>query len=151
MGARILLVEVFPPLALDMTSALVSDGFAVDHAPNTAIAGARAIDDAVDLVILDIGGSCARGIAFCLELRAKWPRVSVMVMSARDCVSGRIQMLKLGADDYIVRPIGTEELPRPSSCRTSADDLGVRTPGIPIWLRACGLLAQASPATRPAH
>ncbi len=62
-----------------------------------------------DIVILDLGLPDATGIAVCRELR-RWSRVPLLVLSARHAESEKVALLNAGADDYITKPFGMEEL-----------------------------------------
>ncbi len=62
-----------------------------------------------DVVILDLGLPDTTGLAVCRELR-RWSRVPVLVLSARHAESEKVALLNAGADDYVTKPFGLEEL-----------------------------------------
>jgi two-component system, OmpR family, KDP operon response regulator KdpE len=62
-----------------------------------------------DVVILDLGLPDAAGIAVCRELR-RWSRVPLLVLSARHAEAEKVALLNAGADDYVTKPFGMEEL-----------------------------------------
>ncbi len=62
-----------------------------------------------DLVLLDIMIPGIDGIEVCQRIR-EWSEVAIIVISAKERMSSKVQLLDLGADDYIVKPFGVEEL-----------------------------------------
>jgi two-component system KDP operon response regulator KdpE len=78
---------------------------AATAAEGLALAAARR----PDLVILDLGLPDATGIAVCRELR-RWSRVPLLVLSARNAESQKVALLNAGADDYMTKPFGMDEL-----------------------------------------
>ena len=64
----------------------------------------------VDLVVLDLGLPDGDGLDLLAELRRVDPRLPVLVLTARDQVGDRVRGLRLGADDYLVKPFAVEEL-----------------------------------------
>jgi two-component system, OmpR family, KDP operon response regulator KdpE len=62
-----------------------------------------------DVVILDLGLPDTTGLAVCRELR-RWSRVPLLVLSARHAESEKVALLNAGADDYVTKPFGMEEL-----------------------------------------
>lgn len=63
-----------------------------------------------DLVILDLGLPNLSGEAVCLEIRKEYPKLPVIIFTARDSISDIVSGLNLGADDYITKPFIPEEL-----------------------------------------
>jgi DNA-binding response OmpR family regulator len=63
-----------------------------------------------DLVILDLGLPNMTGEEVCLEIRKKYPKLPVIIFTAKDSVSDIVAGLNLGADDYITKPFIPEEL-----------------------------------------
>jgi two-component system KDP operon response regulator KdpE len=78
---------------------------AATGAEGIALAAARR----PDVVILDLGLPDATGLAVCRELR-RWSRVPLLVLSARHAESEKVALLNAGADDYVTKPFGMEEL-----------------------------------------
>jgi len=62
-----------------------------------------------DVVILDLGLPDMDGVQVATELRS-WSRVPIVVLSSRGDEAGKVKALDLGADDYVTKPFGTEEL-----------------------------------------
>src|SRR6201999_4573383 len=63
-----------------------------------------------DALVLDLGLPDMDGLEVCRRLRASGNRVPVLVLTARDAVSDRIDGLDAGADDYLVKPFDLGEL-----------------------------------------
>jgi two-component system KDP operon response regulator KdpE len=62
-----------------------------------------------DLIVLDLGLSDLEGTEVCRRIRAK-SRVPIIVLSARGAEADKVNALELGADDYVTKPFGPEEL-----------------------------------------
>ena len=71
---------------------------------------AAATPDLFDLVLLDLGLPDGDGLEFLAELRRTDAHTPVLVLTARDQVADRVQGLRQGADDYLVKPFAPEEL-----------------------------------------
>jgi two-component system alkaline phosphatase synthesis response regulator PhoP len=110
MQFHVLLVEGAPGLGATLSGALISNGLSVetfdDRRETLAQPGLRQFD----LAIACVGRSCSVGIEFCLEFRNQGKRTPILIVADRECVSGRIQSLRAGADDYIVQPVDIREL-----------------------------------------
>ncbi|AID31584.1 two-component system OmpR family response regulator [Mesorhizobium sp. USDA 4775] len=107
---RILLIEDDSVLGAAVRDQIVGDGHSVDwvsriDAARDAMAGA-----AYDLILLDLMLPDGRGIVFLRALRAAGDVTPVIVLTALDQVSDRIEGLTAGADDYMVKPFDLDEL-----------------------------------------
>lgn len=107
---RTLLVEDDAVLGAAVRDQLSSDGHSVDwvtrlDAARDAMAGA-----AHDLVLLDLMLPDGRGIVFLKSLRGAGNVTPVIILTALDQASDRIEGLKAGADDYLVKPFDLDEL-----------------------------------------
>lgn len=107
---RILLVEDDEALAQGVLLALRGQGFAVNHVTRgeQALSSIRSQD--CDAVVLDLGLPDIDGLDVLKTTRQKFPRLPVLVLTARDGVDDRIRGLDLGADDYLVKPFALTEL-----------------------------------------
>ena len=105
----ILLVDDEPAIVAAMTPLLRSRGYHVD-AESTG-RGALAMFDRSrpDLVILDLGLPDGDGIEICRAIRAR-SNVPIVVLSARAGEKEKVAALDRGADDYVTKPFGPEEL-----------------------------------------
>ncbi|HTK29252.1 MAG TPA: response regulator transcription factor [Vicinamibacterales bacterium] len=107
--ARILLVDDEPSIQRTLTPLFRSRGFAVDNAVNGREALALAAAEAPDLVVLDLGLPDMEGVEVCRRIR-ETSTVPIIVLSARNLESDKVAALDLGADDYVTKPFGPEEL-----------------------------------------
>jgi two-component system, OmpR family, KDP operon response regulator KdpE len=108
-GPRILIVDDEPAIRRFLNSALAADGYDVLQV-ETARATLESIShDKPDLVILDLGLPDRDGQELLREIRAS-SRVPVIILTVRDDEAGKVQALDNGADDYVTKPFGVEEL-----------------------------------------
>ena len=107
---RILLVEDEPSLVVTLTDRLVSEGYEVESVGDGITAVPRALDGGFDLMLLDVALPGKNGFDVCRELRQRGCPVPVLMLTARGDVSDRVVGLKLGADDYLVKPFEMLEL-----------------------------------------
>jgi two-component system, OmpR family, response regulator MprA len=111
MGAvRILIVDDDRALRDALRRALVLGGFDTVPAASGEAALAEVTSAAPDAVVLDIGLPDIDGLEVCRRLRSAGNRVPVLMLTARDAVSDRIDGLDAGADDYLVKPFDVGEL-----------------------------------------
>jgi two-component system KDP operon response regulator KdpE len=109
MASRILIVDDEPSILATMAPLLRGRGYEV----STATSGHAALE-AVDrqppqLVILDLGLPDLDGIEVCRRLREGRP-IPILVLSARGAEQDKVSALDAGADDYVTKPFGSEEL-----------------------------------------
>ena len=107
---RILLIEDDSVLGAAVRDQIAGDGHSVDwvmrlDAARDAMAGA-----AFDLLLLDLMLPDGRGITFLKALRSRGDVTPVIILTALDQVSDRIEGLNAGADDYLVKPFDLAEL-----------------------------------------
>ena len=107
---RILLIEDDTVLGAAVRDQIAGDGHSVDwvmrlDAAEDALAGA-----AFDLILLDLMLPDGRGIPFLKSLRSRGKATPVIILTALDQVSDRIDGLNAGADDYLVKPFDLAEL-----------------------------------------
>jgi two-component system KDP operon response regulator KdpE len=109
MSARILIVDDEPQIIRFLKPALSAAGFDTVIATTGAEALKSAATEAPDLILLDLGLPDVDGKEVIRELRG-WSNVPILVLSARDRETEKIEALNLGADDYINKPFGIGEL-----------------------------------------
>jgi two-component system KDP operon response regulator KdpE len=106
---RVLVVDDEPQLQRALTTNLRARGYEVDN----AVTGERALELAArhhpDAVILDLGLPGIDGIEVVRGLRG-WSQVPILVLSARDGEAAKVAALDAGADDYVTKPFGMDEL-----------------------------------------
>jgi DNA-binding response OmpR family regulator len=108
---RILVVEDHPGLRKMIRGHLESRGFAVDAVGRADEAGAALAVTPYDLMVLDLGLPDADGTAVLREgRRSSGGRLPVIIVTARDALSDRLQLLNAGADDFILKPVNLLEL-----------------------------------------
>jgi DNA-binding response OmpR family regulator len=104
---RLLVVEDDDAIAVPLAQALERAGHEVERVATGAEALVRVAG--ADLVLLDLGLPDMDGSEVCRHIRAV-SAVPIIVVSARGDEGDRVQVLDLGADDYLVKPFGTREL-----------------------------------------
>lgn len=110
MDGRLLVVEDDPQVRAMLARALGYEGFDVTTAATAeaAMAELRAADP--ELMLLDLLLPDEDGMDVCRRLRAAGEHIPILMLTARDTVSDRIEGLEAGADDYLVKPFSTAEL-----------------------------------------
>ncbi|WP_337267319.1 response regulator [Oryzifoliimicrobium ureilyticus] len=107
---RILLVEDDKMIGEAVREHLISGGNAVDWVRNLADAEAAARSVHYAVVLLDLQLPDGSGIDFLKQLRSNQDAAPVIILTARDQISDRIDGLNAGADDYLVKPFNLGEL-----------------------------------------
>lgn len=108
---RILLVEDETELAHWLSRSLARHGgFIVDWADDAELAERRLAVEEFDAIILDLGLPGMNGHTFLTRLRARDDRTPVLVLTARDSITERVNSLHEGADDFVSKPFVVEEL-----------------------------------------
>lgn len=107
---KLLLVEDSERLRATLSRGLRAAGFTVDVAGDGVEANGYLAGYSYDFVVLDLGLPRLDGFGVLRALPAGGERPRVLVLSARDQVSDRVEALNAGADDYLVKPFAFEEL-----------------------------------------
>jgi two-component system, OmpR family, response regulator len=107
---RVLLIEDEPYLGSAVQEHIRHAGNAVDWVQCLEPADAAVRSVAYDVVLLDLHLPDGRGLDFLRRLRHRRDALPVVIVTARDQVSDRIEGLKAGADDYVVKPFDLDEL-----------------------------------------
>jgi DNA-binding response OmpR family regulator len=107
---RVLVVEDDQVVGDAVQRALTLDGFAVDHVDSAERAKAALQTESFDLAIVDIGLPREDGMQLVKDWRRKGRSVPVLMLTARDGLSDRVNALDLGADDYLTKPFQVAEL-----------------------------------------
>jgi two-component system response regulator MprA len=109
MNPRVLVVDDDPAVRSAIARALRAD-YEVDEAADGSEALSRHGATAADAIVLDLLMPGMDGIEVCRTLRHRDDPVPILVVTARDAVSDRVEGLDAGADDYLVKPFAIEEL-----------------------------------------
>lgn len=107
---RLLLVEDDKSLSRSLSAQLEQAGYAVDRAEDGREGLYYATEYPVDLAIVDLGLPSLSGVELIRELRAANKDYPVLVLTARDRWQDKVEALKCGADDYVVKPFHVEEI-----------------------------------------
>ena len=107
---RVLLAEDDVYLSAMLAKGLREHAYAVDVAADGDAALYQAAVNEYDLIILDVLMPGRDGFAVCRELRRRGATMPVLMLTARDAVSDRIEGLDAGADDYLAKPFDFSEL-----------------------------------------
>jgi two-component system KDP operon response regulator KdpE len=107
---KILVVDDEPQIRKLLRTGLTGYGYEVLTAANGREALASAAQNAPALIVLDIAlGSEPDGLGVCRELR-EWSQIPVIILSVRGDEKVKVLALDAGADDYLTKPFGMEEL-----------------------------------------
>ncbi len=110
MKTKILIVEDEPGLVLTLSDRLTSEGYGIQTAQDGNTGLDLAVNESFDLIILDIMLPGKNGFDVCGELRSKGIYTPIIMLTARGQVTDKVVGLKLGADDYLVKPFEMIEL-----------------------------------------
>lgn len=110
MSSRILLVEDEPRIAGFIRRGLSEEGFSVAHVPDGNAGLWAAQSELWDLILLDWWLPGIDGIEVLRRIRSRDPSTPVLLLTARDAVSHRVEGLDAGADDYLCKPFAFDEL-----------------------------------------
>ena len=107
---RILVVEDEPVLRDGLTDLLKGAGHEVAAVGDGASAAKRGVEEAFDLVLLDLMLPKLDGIEVCRRLRQARPALPIIMLTARGAEEDKVRGLRVGADDYVTKPFGAKEL-----------------------------------------
>lgn len=108
-GSRVLLVDDEPAIIRFLKPAFEANGYALLTAGTVADAVKRVAGDVPDILVLDLGLPDGDGKDVIKQVRS-WSDLPIIVLSARDRESEKVEALDLGADDFINKPFGVGEL-----------------------------------------
>lgn len=106
---KILVIDDEPPIRKLLRMGLNTQGYDVLEAPSGKI-GLELLAQNPDLVILDLGLPDVDGLELLRTIRGRKEGVPIVVLSSRGDEAGKVQALDLGADDYVTKPFGMDEL-----------------------------------------
>ena len=108
-AVRVLLVEDDDAVAASLDAPLAAAGFTIDRAENGETALQRVKGGSYDIILLDLGLPDMDGYDVCRVIRSE-STTPIIVVTARSDEFDRVLGLELGADDYMVKPLGSREL-----------------------------------------
>jgi len=106
---RVLIVEDEPPIRKLLRMGLTAQGYQIWEAPDGRSA-LELLAQKPDLIILDLGLPDVQGLELLRTIRARNEHVPIVVLSSRGDEAAKVAALDLGADDYVTKPFGTDEL-----------------------------------------
>ena len=109
-GARVVVIEDEPAIRRGVVDALRATGYDVAEAADGQQGADQALRRGVDLVLLDLLLPKRDGLDVLAEVRKVRPTLPVIILTARGTEEDRVRGLKMGADDYVVKPFSAREL-----------------------------------------
>jgi len=109
-AVRILIVDDEPPIRKLLRVGLSTQDYAVSEAMNAKVAIELANADKPDLIILDLGLPDMSGHDLLAKWRGEGLTLPIVILSSRTDEAGIVKALELGADDYVTKPFGMNEL-----------------------------------------
>jgi two-component system copper resistance phosphate regulon response regulator CusR len=107
---RLLLIEDSQRLRAALENGLRRAGYAVDAAKEGRDGLWMALENEYDVIVLDVMLPGIDGLTVLRQLREQGKSTHVLILSAKDMVEDRVQGLRMGADDYLVKPFSFNEL-----------------------------------------
>ena len=107
--AHILVIDDEPQILRALKTILSAHQYRVTVARNGEEGLALAAAEQPDIIILDLGLPDMDGIQVCEQLR-QWTQVPILILSVRNEERDKVRALDRGADDYLVKPFGAQEL-----------------------------------------
>ncbi|MCJ2101611.1 response regulator [Methylobacterium sp. E-046] len=109
-SGRILVIDDEPPIRRLLRTGLGTQDYTVVEAGDGGSALAALGAGEIDLAILDLGLPDMAGHTLLAAIRERWASLPIVVLSSRDDERGKVEALDLGADDYVTKPVGMNEL-----------------------------------------
>ena len=106
---KVLVVDDEPPIRKLLRMGLSTQGYSVLEAPNGK-AALEFLNQGPDLIVLDLGLPDIQGHNLLRMIRARNESIPIVVLSSRGDEAGKVQALDFGADDYVTKPFGMDEL-----------------------------------------
>ncbi len=109
-AVRVLIVDDEPPIRKLLRVGLTAQDFAVSEATNARTAIERMAADKPDIVVLDLGLPDMSGHELLARWRGEGNALPIVILSSRTDEAGIVKALDMGADDYLAKPFGMNEL-----------------------------------------
>ena len=107
---HVLVCEDDKLIASGIVAGLGAQGFTVEHVATAAAARAMLKAATFDIMVLDLGLPDEDGLKLLQQLRSQGLEIPVLILTARDSVTNRVDGLQAGADDYLLKPFDLREL-----------------------------------------
>jgi len=107
---RVLVVDDEPPIRRFLRTSLSAQGHVVIEAEDASSALSRLKQHEADVVVLDLGLPGMDGFEVISQLRGSGSPIPIIVLSSRADEAGKVKSLDMGADDYVTKPFGVDEL-----------------------------------------
>ena len=121
---RILLVEDEAPLRETLTARLKREGFAVDSAADGEEGLYHGRELPFDVAVIDLGLPKMSGMDLVRNLRTEGKKFPILILTARSSWQDKVEGLKAGADDYLVKPFTSRSCSRASTRCCAAPPAG---------------------------
>ena len=108
--SKVLLVEDEPGLVMTLTDRLMAEGYDVESATDAPSGLEMAASGSFDAILLDVMLPGGNGVDVCRTLRQRGLQTPILMLTAKGQVVDKVVGLKLGADDYLVKPFEMAEL-----------------------------------------
>ncbi len=109
-GIRVLIVDDEPPIRKLLRVGLSAQDYAVSEAMNAKVAAEMVRSEKPDLIVLDLGLPDMSGHDLLAKWRGEGLALPIVILSSRTDEAGIVKALELGADDYVTKPFGMNEL-----------------------------------------
>src|ERR1700687_4020775 len=109
-STRVVIIEDEPPIRRGVVDALRAAGYDTAEAADGVRGLEEALKHGVELVLLDLLLPRRDGLQVLAEVRKVRPTLPVIILTARGTEDDRVRGLKMGADDYVVKPFSAREL-----------------------------------------
>jgi two-component system, OmpR family, KDP operon response regulator KdpE len=107
---KVLVIDDEPPIRKLLRMGLGAHGYEILEAPSGRVSLELLEQKKPDLIILDLGLPDIQGLDLLRMIRSRNESVPIVVLSSRGDEAGKVQALDLGADDYVTKPFGMDEL-----------------------------------------
>jgi DNA-binding response OmpR family regulator len=109
-STRVVIIEDEPPIRRGVVDALRAAGYDTAEAADGVRGLEEALKHGVELILLDLLLPKRDGLQVLAEVRKLRPTLPVIILTARGTEDDRVRGLKMGADDYVVKPFSAREL-----------------------------------------
>ena len=129
--STLLVIDDEPNILTSVRRGLETEGFGVEVAGSGTVGLGKLDERDIDLVLLDVAMPEMNGLDVLARIREKHPDVVVVMMSGNATIETAVQATKLGAHDFVEKPLSTEKLSSPSTTPSSTPGCAARTRGSP--------------------